>query len=272
MSIRVMSQVWSSDLTDIYESSVLLVLADHADDDGRCYPSVARVAKLARCSVRKAQEVIRALTERGYLRVETNKGPRGCNTYFLSLPTAQDAPRQGVHPRTSELTPPHATTPTPAQHAPEPSENLQKPPTRMDAREVVDSEFEKVWYAYPSDRQRAKATCREQFAKAIQKSISPEDMLEAVRAYARETDRFTRSKVCFSDNWFREERWKLWLAARAERAKARPDPAVVDGQLASNIRNCKPWVVTSVSAYRARQLIAAGLVTTDECRAAGVLV
>lgn len=132
MSIRVMSQVWDSDLTDIYEASVLLALADHADDDGRCYPSMARVARMARCSVRKAQEVTKALAERGYLRVELNSGPRGCNTYFLTLTSAQDAPPHGVHPRMSRQEPPHTRTSPPAQRAPEPSKNHQR--TRASAR------------------------------------------------------------------------------------------------------------------------------------------
>jgi len=126
MSIRVMSQVWDSDLTDIYEASVLLALANHADDDGRCYPSMARVAKLARCSVRKAQVVTKALAERGYLRVEPNSGPRGCNTYFLTLTPAQDAPQHIVHPRTPRQKPPHTTTPPPARRAPEPSKKHQR--------------------------------------------------------------------------------------------------------------------------------------------------
>jgi hypothetical protein len=131
MSIRVMSLVWDSELTDIYEASVLLALANHADDDGRCYPSMARVAKLARCSLRKAQVVTKALVARGYLRVEMNSGPRGCNTYFLTLTPAQDAPSQGVHPRTSRQQPPHATTLAPAQCAPEPSKKHQR--TRVSA-------------------------------------------------------------------------------------------------------------------------------------------
>lgn len=155
MSIRVMSQVWDSDLTDIYEASVLLALANHADDDGRCYPSMARVAKLARCSVRKAQVVTKALAERGYLRVEPNSGPRGCNTYFLTLTPARGAPPQGVHPRTSQQKPPHVTTPPPARCAPEPSKKHQR--TRASARATE----------LPNGGQSDAATVKERFARAI---------------------------------------------------------------------------------------------------------
>lgn len=155
MSIGFIDRVWKSDLADIYELSVLLALADHADKDGRCYPSVPNVAKKARCSVRKAQEVIRALSERGYLTVEPNTGPKGCNTYFLTLNSAQDAPPHGAHPRIPRQEPQHATTPTPAQHAPEPSKKHKR--TRASARA---SDLPKEW-------QSDAAKVKERFARAI---------------------------------------------------------------------------------------------------------
>lgn len=187
MSIGFIDQVWKSDLTDIYEVSVLLALADHADTDGRCYPAVGNVAKKARCSKRKAQEVIKALCERGYLRVNANSGPRGCNTFYLMLPHAQDAPAHGVHPRTSKQKPPHTTTLPPACRAPEPSKKHQRNSARMPD--------------LPDERQSDAA----------------------------------------------------------------------DVQLAESIREGKPWVRSSVSAHKARQLVAAGRNTLAECQAAGVL-
>ncbi|HRO13303.1 helix-turn-helix domain-containing protein [Amaricoccus sp.] len=43
MSIKLMSAVWERLELDPYERLVSLSLADHADDDGLCYPSVARL-------------------------------------------------------------------------------------------------------------------------------------------------------------------------------------------------------------------------------------
>jgi hypothetical protein len=129
-----MAQVWDSDLTDIYETGVMLALANHADDEGRCYPSVERISKLARCSVRKAQEVVKSLSERGYIRVELNTGPRGCNTYFLTPTPAQHAPPHDVHPAQCAPPPRTVCTSTPAQHAPEPSVTINEPSVDDKAR------------------------------------------------------------------------------------------------------------------------------------------
>ena len=264
------------------KKSILLFMADKASDDGSgIWIGQGTIAARLELSKRAVQKNTQALIEDGLIFPVGKKSHTNGYTvnYSIDLVVVRDLP--DVKRNTNELNSPvnvvRPTGETTAPHAvnhvhPNLTGTIQEPPTRINAREAVDSEFEKVWYAYPSDRQRGKSTCREQFAQAIQQSVSPEDILEAVRAYARESDGFTRSKVCFSDNWFREERWKAWLAGRAERAKARPDAAVVDEQLASHIRNRKPWVVSSVSAHRARQLIAAGRVTTAECRAAGVSI
>lgn len=47
----------------------------------------------------------------------------------------------------------------------------------------------------------------------LKEGIRPEDLLQAVQAYATDSAGFTRSKVCFSDNWFRANRWKLYIEA-----------------------------------------------------------
>ena len=96
-----MAAVWDSDLSDIYEVVVLLALADHADDDGRCLPSIARIARRARCSERKAQAVIQGLAKRGLPRIQLNDGPRGCNIFWIVPPPAHDAPPHTMHPRTA---------------------------------------------------------------------------------------------------------------------------------------------------------------------------
>ena len=90
---------------------------------------------------------------------------------------------------------------------------IHKPPTRVDAREaaavVEDLELEKVLLAYPKDRIRDRRTCLKQIAAAVKAGVKAEDLLLAVKAYAAQTDGYTRSKVCFADNWFNPS-WHLW--------------------------------------------------------------
>lgn len=73
LSISVMTKVW-----DLYpgnggsELLALLALADWSDDDGRCFPSMGKIALKTRLSRSQAQRVIHGLIDSGYLVVTEN--------------------------------------------------------------------------------------------------------------------------------------------------------------------------------------------------------
>ncbi|PHQ71452.1 MAG: hypothetical protein COB97_01995 [Paracoccus sp.] len=46
MSVRIMSAVFESRELGSTARLILLALADHADDEGRCYPSIARLSEI----------------------------------------------------------------------------------------------------------------------------------------------------------------------------------------------------------------------------------
>ena len=62
MSIKIMSQIWELDLPHNAQS-VFLALADHADDDGYCYPSVGRLAWKTGYGVRQVQRTLKELRD-----------------------------------------------------------------------------------------------------------------------------------------------------------------------------------------------------------------
>src|SRR5260370_40214117 len=75
MSIRLMSQVWEDTrIGSQAELLVLLALADHARDDGRCWPSMRSIAGKARIEERSAQRIIRRLIEKGVVELESKWG------------------------------------------------------------------------------------------------------------------------------------------------------------------------------------------------------
>jgi hypothetical protein len=137
MSIRVMSWVFDeSDVQHRGDLLVLLVLADHASDDGdHAYPSVETIAKKARLTDRGARLALRNLEASGAIE-KTGKGPRGTFAYRVvmdpqarkSLPPAITAPRksatEGGKSVTSNV---QATSPEPSKPSKEPSSRAGRP-------------------------------------------------------------------------------------------------------------------------------------------------
>ena len=141
-----MSQVWERPDLDPYERLILLALADHADDEGVCYPSISRLVDRTGMAERGVQKVLKRLTEKGHLAVETNAGRKGTNRYSISLTPAPGAPRTRCTPARSApapgAPPPHLSAETPAPGAPEPSGTLGG---GGDAREAdQQDEFEEI--------------------------------------------------------------------------------------------------------------------------------
>lgn len=134
----------------------------------------------------------------------------------------------------------------------------------------MDERVEKIWAAYPKDRQRGKAACLAKIEEAMKEGVDPNDLLRAVQAYATESAGFTRSKVCFSDNWFAARRWQRFLDAMAEERQAQKAlTADHHARLAAWVRDRSP-MCKHITAPQVKVLMAAGLVTDGQLRAAGL--
>ena len=70
MSIKLMSVIWDRPDLDPYERLVLLSLADHANDEGQCFPSISRLCQRTGMKERGVQTVIR----RTVRSIETGQG------------------------------------------------------------------------------------------------------------------------------------------------------------------------------------------------------
>lgn len=137
MSIKIMNAIWSDGPQDHTSLLVLLAMADIADDDGKLWPSVARVAEKSRMSERNARRIIRLLEADGWLETTVNRGRNNTSFYRIKTDkiTGQDnrtnCPPGQMEPenRTNRVIKPDIAV------SPEPSRNHQEP-SKKGAREV----------------------------------------------------------------------------------------------------------------------------------------
>lgn len=76
-----MNRVWEKSAAQGSGLLVLLAIADNANDAGVAWPGLDTIAKKARCTVRRAQQLLGDLQVLGELEVRVQAGPRGCNVY-----------------------------------------------------------------------------------------------------------------------------------------------------------------------------------------------
>jgi DNA-binding transcriptional ArsR family regulator len=83
MSIRLMTQLWDNADPELSGSRlvIMLCLADHANDDGECWPSIERIAKRARLHRQNVMVHLRELETAGYITVTRIEGRH--NSYII---------------------------------------------------------------------------------------------------------------------------------------------------------------------------------------------
>jgi Helix-turn-helix domain len=82
MSIRVMTAVWDHSPYESGELLVLLALADWADDQGRCWPSVQAIAQKARLKERQVYNILQKFRADEIIQCAPGGG-RGHSTNYL---------------------------------------------------------------------------------------------------------------------------------------------------------------------------------------------
>jgi hypothetical protein len=85
MSVRVMTWVWQNGPTDPTERLILLALADHANDQGECYPSMAGIAAKASVTERGARGIMRRLEAGGWVSTKVGGGRGGKSNYRVLM-------------------------------------------------------------------------------------------------------------------------------------------------------------------------------------------
>lgn len=84
MSIKAMTDVWEHSKQKGNGLLLLLAIADFANDELKCFPSIDRLAFKTRMSRRNVQTLVREMVEQGEIVIHENAGPKGCNVYEIT--------------------------------------------------------------------------------------------------------------------------------------------------------------------------------------------
>lgn len=154
MSIRAMSWAWQQDTKSSGERLVLLALADHAGEDGECWPHTGSLGQKCGIDARTVQRHLTSLCERGLVtKVHRRKRADGTLAgwlYRLNVDQADTTPTsclRGDIDVVTETRHPRRVLDTTSTSSHEPSgSNHQKEPSL--SVEIVD-EFDRWWQTYP---------------------------------------------------------------------------------------------------------------------------
>ena len=235
MSIRVMADVWANGPPETSDRFVLLALADYANDDGECWPSIAGLMAKTCMSERGVQTVLRRLVAGGFVSIQVGGGRSKNSTYTVKTPhLTAETPHQ--KPRIPEKTPqampllevetpqqttetPHLTVLNPAPDAPEPSVTIIEPSKK---KKVCVTRFDEFWDAYPHHGgKKGRKPSEAKYVAAIQAGASEQDIIDGAIRY-RSDRRVRDGYVKNPETWLNQNRWEDEVDASAEKRNGTP--------------------------------------------------
>ena len=174
MSVHWMSWVWKNGPADSMDRFVLLKLADNANQDGKCWPSLPEIALATCLSESSVRRSVQKLEKGGWLEVFRGVG-RGKSSHYTLIEKVSDSyllkgvPQKGFQQKGfSETVPPCSPSllpPTPPNNPP-PIIPLQKPskPASEELPEWLDRE---LWASWVEMRKKHKAPFTDRARRGI---------------------------------------------------------------------------------------------------------
>lgn len=202
MSIRLMSEVWKAKLPTS-EKMVLLIIADHASDDGtESWPSQRLIAEKASLTIRTVQRCINNLAAAGWLHMEKRAGgsincrdDRRPNKYTIHVGKLRADTMTRRKDRDVISDEDEASFATATRRHERPLNHPVEPP-------IETPTFDEFYRSYP--RKTAKGAARKAWDR-----LSPGDRQKAVEGalrYANDPNR-NDSFTAYPATWLNAERW-----------------------------------------------------------------
>lgn len=198
MSIRLMAEVWRTNLPTV-EKMVLLVIADHANDEGtQAYPAQVTIARKASISVRTVQRAVNSLVERGFIELHKHSGgsadcreDRRPNLYIINLHKLRG---DNVTGRQDDGNGATMTTST---------GRLSRPLNNPLEPSINHPGFDDFWKIYPL--KVAKQAAKNAWVKTIV-FVDPQVIIDGAKRYAADPNR-NPAFTAHPATWIRAHRW-----------------------------------------------------------------
>ena len=171
------------------EKFVLIMMANYADEDGKCWPSMNRLCEDTGMKKDSVIRAIKSLEEMGLAEVERRKieGVNLPNIYHLNLRGVVAHSDQGV-----------------VAHSEEGSRSQRLKPIKEPITKDSIVGFEKFWLACP--RRVGKEAARKAYEKA-RKLASDEELLTGIRRYAATRAGQDEQYTVHPATWLNQGRW-----------------------------------------------------------------
>ncbi len=287
---------WANALQGLkpYAKLLLLQLADRQNSKTkRCDPSQERLAADVCISRSSVNRYLTELEQLGLIKrlVSVDPHTRLQKRTFYILGCDQDLSDHGSDGEAVSHSDTRINTKSVCQKTPNPCvknddirvsdrhTNLGREPkkkpscTSADARGIdqgnaadVDSDFEKFWLTHPRPRNRQRSrTAWDLLRKGGMASAAIIQQAEQYRIASRKVESQYR---CSSDLWLEERRWERTAAQGAAKPAAKPQSAAEFWAGKISAGNAVPS--SAISQGLAREMVGAGLVSSDRLRSVGV--
>lgn len=204
-----MSWVWQNGPRDGLERMVLLALADHCDDAGHAFPSMAGLADKACITERGARKVMRRLEAGGWVKTAIGGGRGGKSRYQIltenpERDTGNDKPGM-TNPEHESTKPGTGVHKTRNSGSPEPSYNHQEPSLRRTPLTSPRDGFDEFWLAYP--RKVGKDAARAAWAKAVKRAPVGE-IISGLHGFCVSARGADTQFIPHPSTWLNQGRWQ----------------------------------------------------------------
>ncbi|HEY7823045.1 MAG TPA: helix-turn-helix domain-containing protein [Acidimicrobiia bacterium] len=201
MSLDALKWAWEQDCPNATSKLVLMALADHANSDGECWPSMKRVAELTGISSRQVSTHIVTLEGLGYVTRGKRRRYEGqLRGWEYRVNLRQNATSGSALPVASGSP---AQVPAEAGFRSEPSENHQEEP--IAAAPKKDELFESIATACGISLQGMTRTARGQLNKATKElrevGATPDQVAAKSKAYRQQYPNATLTPTALIKHW-----------------------------------------------------------------------